>query len=239
MGYYDKIKYYEFEKRWDEIASLFSKEAVQKGSLESIPTPKGKKVDEALLEDISGWREALAVNIEKMNPDLDQKSLNHAVQMTIDRILFLRICEDRFIEDYGRLKKLIDGENVYRRLFEFFEEADKRYNSGLFHFHPEEERKNFDTITPSINIEDKVLIDIIKGLYFPDCPYVFSEIPAEILGRVYEQFLGKVIQLGEDHKVNVVDKPEVRKAGGVYYTPSYIVDYIVKNTVGKLVVYLN
>ena len=169
-----------------------------------------------------------------MNPGLDQKSLNHAVQMTIDRILFLRICEDRSIEDYGRLKKLLDGENVYPRLFELFEEADKRYNSGLFHFHAEEERNNFDTITPSIKIEDKVLKDIIQELYFPDCPYVFSEIPAEILGRVYEQFLGKVIQLDENHEVNVEYKPEVRKAGGVYYTPSYIVDYIVKNTVGKL-----
>lgn len=233
------IKYYEFEKRWDEIASIFSKESVQNGSLdkyiESIPAKRGsKKVDEALLEDISEWREALAVNIAEMNPSLDQKSLNHAVQMTIDRILFLRICEDRSIEDYGRLKKLLDGENVYPRLFELFQEADKRYNSGLFHFHAEEERNNFDTITPSIKIEDKVLQDIISGLYFPDCPYVFSEIPAEILGHVYEQFLGKVIQLNENHEVDVAYKPEVRKAGGVYYTPSYIVDYIVKNTVGKL-----
>jgi hypothetical protein len=33
----------------------------------------------------------------------------------------------------------------------------------------------------------------------------------------------------------VETKPEVKKAGGVYYTPQYIVDYIVKNTVGKLV----
>jgi hypothetical protein len=227
------IKYYEFEKRWDEIASLFSKESVQKGSLEAIPAPRGKKVDEALLEDISEWREALAVNIAKMNPSLDQKSLNHAVQMTIDRILFLRICEDRSIEDYGRLKKLLDGENVYPKLFELFEEADKRYNSGLFHFHAEEERNNFDTITQSIKIEDRVLKDIIGGLYFPDCPYVFSEIPADILGHVYEQFLGKVIQLKENHEVDIEYKPEVRKAGGVYYTPSYIVDYIAKNTVGK------
>lgn len=228
------IKYYEFEKRWDEIASLFSKEAVQKGSLESIPTPPGKKVDEALLEDISEWRKALAVNIAKMNPSLDQKSLNHAVQMTIDRILFLRICEDRSIEEDGRLKKLFDGDNVYSRLFKLFEEADKRYNSGLFHFHAEKDRDNFDTITPSIQIEDKVLKGIIKGLYYPDSPYVFSEIPAEILGQVYEQFLGKVIQLDENRKVDIEFKPEVQKAGGVYYTPSYIVEYIVKNTVGKL-----
>jgi type I restriction-modification system DNA methylase subunit len=228
------IKYYEFEKRWDEIASLFSKESVQNGSLESVPRPKGKKVDEALLEDISSWRKALAVNIAKMNPSLDQKSLNHAVQMTIDRILFLRICEDRSIEDDGRLRKLLDGENVYQRLFELFIEADKRYNSGLFHFHAEEDRNNFDTITTSIQIEDNVLKSIIKGLYYPDSPYVFSEIPAEILGHVYEQFLGKVIQLDENRKVDIEFKPEVRKAGGVYYTPSYIVDYIVKSTVGKL-----
>ncbi|TFH54366.1 MAG: restriction endonuclease subunit M [Methanothrix sp.] len=233
------IKYYEFEKRWDEIASIFSKEAVQNGSLDryldSIPAKRGsKKVDEALLEDISGWREALAVNIAKMNPSLGQKSLNHAIQMTIDRILFLRICEDRSIEDYGRLKNLIDGENVYARLFELFEEADKRYNSGLFHFHVEEGRNNFDTITPSIDIEDEVLKEIIRELYYPDSPYVFSEIPAEILGQVYEQFWGKVIQVDENREVEVIEKPEVKKAGGIYYTPSYVVDYIVKNTVGKL-----
>ena len=228
------IKYYEYEKRWDEIASLFSKESVQNDSLESIPKPKGKKVDEALLEDISGWREALAISMAKMNPSLDQKSLNHAVQMTIDGILFLRICEDRSIEDDGRLKKLLDGDNVYPKLFELFEEADKRYNSGLFHFHEEEERNNVDTLTPSMKIEDKVLKDIIQELYYPDSPYVFSEIPAEILGHVYEQFLGKVIQVDENRVVEVIEKPEVRKVGGVYYTPSYIVDYIVKNTVGKL-----
>ena len=228
------IKYYEYEKRWDEIASLFSKEAVQRGSLGSIPSPKGKKVDDALLEDISDWRNALAASITKMNPEISQKSLNYAVQMTIDRILFLRICEDRSIEDSERLKGLLDGDDVYERLFELFEEADKRYNSGLFHFHPEEERNNFDAITPSIKIEDNVLKNIIQSLYYPDSPYVFSEIPADILGHVYEQFLGKVIQLDESHKVSVVEKPEVRKAGGVYYTPSYIVDYIVKNTVGKL-----
>ena len=59
-------------------------------------------------------------------------------------------------------------------------------------------------------------------------------LPADILGQVYEQFLGKVIRLTEGHQAKVEDKPEVKKAGGVYYTPTYIVDYIVKNTVGKL-----
>ena len=59
-------------------------------------------------------------------------------------------------------------------------------------------------------------------------------LPADILGQVYEQFLGKVIRLTAGGQAKVEDKPEVKKAGGVYYTPTYIVDYIVKQTVGKL-----
>ncbi len=51
---------------------------------------------------------------------------------------------------------------------------------------------------------------------------------------MYEQFLGKIIRLTPKHQAKIEEKPEVRKAGGVYYTPTYIVDYIVKNTVGKL-----
>ncbi|MFH0802995.1 MAG: TaqI-like C-terminal specificity domain-containing protein, partial [bacterium] len=62
----------------------------------------------------------------------------------------------------------------------------------------------------------------------------FSVLPVEILGQVYEQFLGQVIHLTEGHHAKIEEKPEVKKAGGVYYTPAYIVDYIVKNTVGKL-----
>ena len=86
-----------------------------------------------------------------------------------------------------------------------------------------------DTLTPKLNIDDKALKDILKRLYFPDSPYEFSVLPAEILGQVYEQFLGKVIRLTPAHRAVVEDKPEVKKAGGVYYTPRYIVDYIVEH----------
>ena len=84
-------------------------------------------------------------------------------------------------------------------------------------------------------MDDKALKDIFKNLYYPDSPYEFSVLPADILGQVYEKFLGKVICLTPSHHAKIEEKPEVRKAGGVYYTPTYIVDYIVKNTVGKLV----
>jgi hypothetical protein len=90
-----------------------------------------------------------------------------------------------------------------------------------------------DAFTPALTIDDRVLKQIIKSLYYP-CPYVFKEIPVEILGQVYERFLGKVIRLTPARQAKIEEKPEVRKAGGVYYTPKYIVDYIVENTVGEL-----
>lgn len=157
------------------------------------------------------------------------------MQATLDRMIFLRICEDRGAENYGRLMALQNGPDVYKRLMGLFREADDRYNSGLFHFEQERGRQEApDSLTPSLSVDDKVLKDILKNLYYPESPYEFSVLPADILGQVYEQFLGKVIRLTAGHQAKVEDKPEVKKAGGVYYTPTYIVDYIVKNTVGKM-----
>jgi type II restriction/modification system DNA methylase subunit YeeA len=133
-----------------------------------------------------------------------------------------------------RLKDLLSGERVYPRLCELFLQADERYNSGIFHFGKEPGRESPDTITPGLVIDDDTLKSIIKRLYFPESPYEFSVLPAEILGQIYEQFLGKVIRLDEGHNALVEDKPEVKKAGGVKYTPAYIVEYIVQNTISPL-----
>jgi hypothetical protein len=233
-------KYTEYIEKWDEIAALFSRESAWKGSIDRFSqTTKGKKgtteVDDAFLKDIEEWRTLLARNIALRNPQVtDERLLNYAVQMTIDRIIFLRICEDRGIEADKQLKSMAKTAGIYTQLVEIFRRADVKYNSGLFHFSPEKgESTSADTFTPGLKIDDKVLKEIIADIYYP-CPYIFKEIPVEILGQVYEQFLGKVIRLTPGHMVKVEEKPEVRKAGGVYYTPKYIVDYIVQNTVGKL-----
>ncbi len=235
------LTYKEYPQRWDEIADIFLREAVLKGSFdkysESTKLKRGTaEVDDAFLKEIESWRDILARNIALRNPLLTQRELNFAVQRTIDRLIFLRICEDRGIEGYGRLLALMNGSNIYRRLLELFRHADERYNSGLFHFEKEKNRSELpDELTPALSIDDKHLKDIIKRLYYPESPYEFSVLPADILGQVYEQFLGKVIRLTLGHQAKVEEKPAVRKAGGVYYTPTYIVDYIVKNTVGHLV----
>ncbi|MFC1461024.1 Eco57I restriction-modification methylase domain-containing protein [Verrucomicrobiota bacterium] len=234
------IRYSEYTDRWDEIESVFSREAVLKGSFDKFTeTTKGKRgtaeVDTEFLKEIEGWRAVLASNIALRNPSLSKRDLNFAVHMTIDRIIFLRMCEDRGIEKYGQLQALCGGPRIYQRLTGIYQKADERYNSGLFHFQPEKDRDSLpDELTPKLIIDDKVLKAMFQHLYYPDSPYEFRILPPEILGNVYEQFLGKVIELTAGHHAKVEEKPEVRKAGGVYYTPSYIVNYIVKNTVGKL-----
>jgi len=232
--------YTEYKDRWDEISGIFSRISILKGSFDKYAESKRKKrgtaeVDTVFLQEIEHWRDVLAHNIALRNPRLSQRELNFAVQQTIDRIIFLRICEDRGIETYGRLMALQNGNQVYKRLLHLFYQADDRYNSGLFHFKPEKGMASeIDGLTPGLDLDDSVLKGIFKNLYYPDSPYEFSVLPADILGQVYEQFLGKVISLTAGHRARIEYKPEARKAGGVYYTPTYIVDYIVKNTVGKL-----
>jgi hypothetical protein len=234
------LTYEEYGTRWDEIASTFSLDAVLKGSFDALATTgKGKRgtteVDDAFLEEIERWRELLARNIAERNERITQFDLNFAVQRTIDRIIFLRICEDRGVEDYGRLQKVVEGPGIYKRLLERFHRADERYNSGLFHLSGERGRSEaHDALTPGLKIDDKPLKEILSGLYYPSSPYEFSVFPAEILGNVYERFLGKVIRLTPSRRAKIEERPEVRKAGGVYYTPSYIVNHIVEQSLGRL-----
>ena len=233
------LKYTDYVDQWDTVAEIFHRDAILKGSFDKYAESNARKkgtteVDSAFLAEIEGWRDSLARNIALRNPDIEQRELNDAVQRTIDRIIFLRICEDRGIEKYGRLKELVKTKGVYKDLTKLFVEADSRYNSGLFHFSKEKGREDFDNWTLNLKIDDNVLAEVLRKLYYPDSPYEFSVLPADILGQVYEQFLGKVIRLTKGHQAKVEEKPEVRKAGGVYYTPTYIVDYIVQNTLGKL-----
>jgi len=223
----------EYEKRFDEIYDLFSKQAILKGSFdkfaEKTKYAKGsEEVDDEFLKEIEKWREILAKNIALRNKELSIEELNFAVQTIIDRILFLRICEDKSIEIYSKLQELAKGENIYKKLLYFFRDADDKYNSGIFNLKE-------DNVTTQIQIDDFVLKSIIDELYYPRCPYLFDVIRVNILGNVYEQFLGKTIRLTSNHQAKVEEKPEVKKSGGIYYTPQYIVNYIVKNTLEKLV----
>jgi hypothetical protein len=236
----DYFKYTDYGEKWDELAARFSRNAVFSGAFDKYADEARARritvpVDKAFLAEISGWRVTLAQNIVKNNPHLESRELNYAVQMIIDRIIFLRISEDRGVEPDHLLQPLMNrGGPVYPRLLDIFRHADARYNSGLFHFETEKGRDLPDDVTPHLMIDDRPLREIIASIYYPESPFEFSVFPADILGQVYEQFLGQVIHISGT-TAEVQPKPEVKKAGGVYYTPTYIVDYITQNTVGKLV----
>ena len=242
IGRVRKYKYSDYVEKWEEIYSIFSKEAVMKGFFDKFVSDSGEKkrgtsrVDSEFLKEINQWRKDLASNIALRNKELSTDAVNYAVQITIDRILFFRMAEDRGIEKYKTLYKLAEGENIYQKLIDVFKIADEKYNSGLFCLTADPSKHlNRDTITEDLIIDDGVFKKIFKNLYYPESPYEFSVISPEILGTVYEQFLGSRISLTDGHRARIEVKPEMRHQGGVFYTPQFIVKDIIENTVGKAI----
>ncbi len=229
--------YKDYIKEFDFFWNTFSKQQVIKGGLVKFQQSDKKgtaTVDKAFLENLDEWRKVLAANIFKNNPGITEDELNYSVQQIIDRLIFLRIAEDRALEPYGQLKSCLQNDNHYHELYRQFRVADDKYNSGLFHFKKEKDNNETpDNISGKLSIDNKVIKSIISSLYPPQSDFLFNYLPVEILGSAYEQFLGKQIIIKGSRAV-IEDKPEVRKAGGVYYTPQYIVDYIVQQTAGKL-----
>ncbi len=238
-AHFARVEYLTYDKYldtvpFDFIYEHFHRDAVLRGSLESLTKTKRDKivpvpVDRRFLETLETMRRDLAVALLRCNSNLGVAELNYLVQQLLDRIIFLRICESRNIEPKDKLFKItnLDNQNNYANLLKYFKEADKKYNSGLFDF-------KTDTLSTQIQLDDSGIQNLIHPLYPPFSYYEFSVLPVEIIGNAYEQFLGNEISI-RGNRVQIEQKPEVRKAGGVYYTPQYIVKYIVKNTVGRLI----
>ncbi|MBI1803408.1 MAG: Eco57I restriction-modification methylase domain-containing protein [Ignavibacteriae bacterium] len=232
------LVYKQYIDEFDLLYDTFSRDAVDGGSLDSLTRKLLQKrtgdfaLDKSFLDDLSTWRVELARDIAKHPRNrsrLNDYTLNESVQRILDRIVFFRVCEDREIEVENTLLAIIrmwkdrPGISLYSLLNDLFKQRRDLYNGLLFSPHECEE----------LEVGNDVLLKIIENLNYPFSPYHFNEIGVEILGSIYEKFLGKTIHMAKKN-VMVSEKPEVRKAGGVYYTPQYIVNYIVENTLGKL-----
>lgn len=233
-----KLSYPEYVENWDLLYSVISKNAIISGSQQDFvhkqPTKGIFPIGKAILAEIEGWREDLANSIahaeQNQKLKLNGDSLGFAVGRIIDRILFIRVSEAKGLEHEEPMRLITKGDGVYKRLLQLFHYADARYNSGLFHFKPEQGREDSDELALKLHVGDKVLRNIIDSLYSEDNLTDFSKVPVEILGQVYEQFLGKVITLPEPAKARIEDNPRGNRDTGVFYTPSYIVKYIVDQT---------
>ncbi|MEI7732964.1 MAG: DNA methyltransferase [Verrucomicrobiota bacterium] len=258
----------------DQLLEALPKKAIGTGKARQqwlIKPDRSRALDSDFLEFLDATRRDLAADIYKHNNHaelLEGNKLTESVQRIIDRILFLRICEDRDIDTGQRLESIVEkwrkntgdedtGRHAYQQPFELHDAPpadygtcgirapkDSLWHQVVRHFRALDRRPpthvpffNGNLFKPdyteAIVISDEWLAGFIGDLSDDESPYLFNVIDVEILGSVYERFLGKVVR-PQGRGITIEDKPEVRKAGGVYYTPRYIVNYIVEQTAGKL-----
>lgn len=218
--------YTEYVEKFDEIASLISRKAILSGYYDkffsNIVSPiKKEPFDEFFLSQIREWRYQLGKDIYMHDMNLDEESLNGFVQRIINRIVFLRICEDRNIEIYESLKEI----KTYEELKQVFVAAERKYDSGLFDLIDEK----------NIIISDQLLIDIFGNLYYPNSCYEFTMVDPYIIGQIYEIFLEEKMVI-EEAEIRLVKKPEIVDSQGVINTPKNMTDIIVQKTLGYLYV---
>ncbi len=221
------IKFNELVEKFDALYNLVSYKSVIDGSVDDhfpISEIEGETFDDYFLEQIEGWRAELAESAIEKNKELDNGNLNFLIQRLINRIIFLRICEDRAIEKYETIKSITS----YEDLKKLFISSDKKYNSGLFSFIE-------DTLSLEISLESKVLIKIFDELYYPQSPYNFSVIDTSILSQIYEKFLGSKLEIDEGRILSIVELPEVTASNGVVTTPKIIVEKIIKETLQPVI----
>jgi len=210
--------YDEYVTKYKEIASVLSKKAVENGSLNFIDArEQAAKVpfDDLFLAQINSWRGDIAKDIYDHHGVKDSDALNTFTQKLLDRIVFLRVCEDRSFEDPEELLRITSYEDLHKS----FEAADKKYDSGLFDYIDD----------APWHVSDYLLINIFQDLYYPNSSYDFNVVQPHVIGHIYERFLGQRVDI-DNGKVSFIDTPEAIESNGVVPTPKPVTDAIVANT---------
>ncbi|MBU0648792.1 N-6 DNA methylase, partial [Patescibacteria group bacterium] len=243
-----EISYKEYLSDFDRLW-LLSREGFKTNALDEYAISYGKKlkkltVNEKLFADLKIAREELTKGFATWNKKVDKETLDEGVQRILDRLVFIRVLEDRGLEnpilpDVLREWENNKNEQLFRKLIHKFRELDDTYNSSLFKEHACEDWEEY-------SVKWDKIFSLLHGSQVYE--YDFKEIPADILGGVYESYLSYIAQnpievdkKGESGRLlKIEDKKELkqksrqkRKEQGIFYTPKFIVDYIVENTLGQ------
>jgi len=218
--------YTEYEKAFEEIQKQLGHEAVYTGKFDETwkvieSQLKLSSVDDLFLKQINEWRLILGKEIHFHQNQLDETQLNDIVQSYINSLIFLRVCEDRNIEIYKTLLNFADNAD-FNALIQKFREADRKYNAGLFNHALTEE---------IITNNRSAFWAIIKQLYFPESAYSFVVFASDILGNIYEIFLGEQLKI-VNGDITLERKPE-HIDRDVVTTPTFIIQDILRETVAK------
>ena len=221
-------------------------------------------IDESFLNYIDQKRLELAVAFYKNNPTLDEYELTEATQRTIDRIVFIKFLEDKLIETEAIIHNIATHSHPWAKFVEYTKYLDGKYNGVVFKplFIDDKtfggaDADSFRNLCSDLDHTNSpydfnyIPIHILGSIYERFLGKIISLTPnpsPKERGAASLTVNSKSIKTqnnhssapsplgraGEEFLVGIDYKPEVRKAGGVFYTPKYIVDYIVENTVGKI-----
>ena len=217
--------------------------------------PRGVPIEKRLYESMRQWRESLFNHMRTAlgwKTDAQLHTGDEAIQRLIGRLMFLRNCEDRDIgtTDLRALLHRIRSRDRNVRatdsLLRLFAEAAATYDSELF-----QTEALIDVLLQGLATRtdvDDTLAEIVEGLYSVPRSYAqydFAQMDADVLGQVYEQYLGYVPQYIRKlaaqeplpgfpaREITVDAKRQRRKEHGIYYTPRWVVHYIVQQTLGR------
>ncbi len=220
-----KIYHYtEYAEAFEDIKKELGYESVYGGGFDKVwehieEQLKLFSVDNLFLKQINEWRLVLGKEVYKHRPVLNEAQLNDIVQRYINSIIFLRVSEDRNLEEYKTLLSIATAEN-FNALVEKFSQADRKYNSGLF---------NHELTEEIIKNNSSAFWSIINQLYYPESTYSFSVFASDILGNIYEIYLSQQLVIRNDD-VLLEKKPD-HIDRDVVTTPTYIIQDILRQTV--------
>lgn len=171
------------------------------------------------------------------NPGKNEITLLEKTQKILDRLIFIRFCEDSSFIEKNSFKKIVDNvqdsfslsdEKIWSGLKDLFESIDKgnerkninRFNGGLF---------KTDENLNSLIIKDNIFEEIKKIL-----TYDFkSEVDVNLLGHIFEQSISDLEELkSEINKVEIDKSKSKRKKDGIFYTPQFITSFLVSKVIG-------
>ncbi|BCN32989.1 Eco57I restriction-modification methylase domain-containing protein [Anaeromicropila herbilytica] len=220
-----KYHYTEYLDKFEEIDQLISRESVYCGNFDKQYQFVDKYktlVDDMFLKQINDWRLELGKYLH--NKQIPIEIINDETQGFINQIIFLRICEDRKLPTYRTLYETIHDEDmVEEKMSELLRDAEAKYNTGIL-------KGNH----LRVDMNEKVIHDMIEMLYYPKSPYAFNIIKADLLGRIYEMFLVEHLAVNEYNQLILKQKNEALNRD-VVSTPVPMVKYMVKKSLAELV----
>lgn len=218
----DSIHFADLPARFNDLLERFGREAVAHGSIDRFygSTTEGTlAVSEKFLARINGWRVRFASELYGRYPKLTILELSDLAQKIINRIIFLRMCEDRGIEARDTLRS-VAGKRSVVELRALFKQLDDRYNTGLFDV-------SEDRLQDRYELNAALFQEFVEEVYSPASPYNFAVLDADFLGQVYEHFLALRLELLGDGSIALVHKPTY-EGREIVTTPQPLVEEVIQ-----------